>query len=80
MVLCGYIPPPHRTFDLNSASVSSLKMVFKGEDADKFCREIMKKRDKRKFRTMEDVEKFISAKKKKLDFNIKEDDIGRIIV
>ena len=73
-------PAASPCIDLNSASVSSLKMVFKGEDADKFCREIVKKRDKRKFRTMEDVEKFISAKKKKLVFYIREDDIGRVVV
>ena len=66
--------------NLNLDSIISLKMVFKGQDAEKFCREILKKRLKGKFRTMEEVEKFISAKKKKLEFNVSEDDMGRIIL
>ena len=55
-------------------------MVFKGKDADEFCREIMKKRLEGKFNSLEEVENFISAKKQKLQFNISEDDMKRIIV
>ena len=73
-------PAASPCIDLNSASIGYLKMVFKGEDADEFCRKIMKRRDRRRFRTMEEVENFISAMKKKLQFSVSEDDVGRIIV
>jgi hypothetical protein len=65
--------------NLNLASVSYLKMVFKDKDCDKFCQEILKERTKRKFLSIVDVEKFISAKKQKTDVNIREDDLERIV-
>jgi hypothetical protein len=65
--------------NLNLASVSYLKMVFKGKDCDEFCQEILKERTKRKFLSIVDLEKFISAKKQKMDVNIREDDLERIV-
>ena len=66
--------------NLNLASISYLKMIFKGKDANEFCREIMNKRLKGKFKSLEEVEDLISAKKQKLEFNISEEDMRRIIV
>jgi hypothetical protein len=65
--------------NLNLASVSYLKMVFKGKDCDEFCQEILKERIKRKFHKIEDVEDFISTKKQILDIDIREEDLERIV-
>ena len=73
-------PAASSCVNLNSASISYLKMVIKGNDAHKFCEEIIEKRQKRKFSSLEKAKKFILAKKKELEFNISEDDMERIIV
>ena len=65
--------------NVNSDSISYLKMVFKGKDSDEFCRELVNERLKQKFSNMKDLKMFISAKKKKLNIRVNVADMGRII-
>jgi hypothetical protein len=57
-------PAASPCINLNLASLSYLKMVFEGGDSDKICDDILEERGKRKFSNIDDVEKFISAKKR----------------
>jgi hypothetical protein len=57
--------------NVNLASVSYLKMVFKGKDCNQFCLEILKERAKHKFCSIGEVEEFISKKKQKLNIEIR---------
>jgi predicted nucleic acid-binding OB-fold protein len=52
-------------------------MIFEGVDSDKICDDILEERGKRKFRNIDDVEKFISAKKRVV--RIREDELERIV-
>jgi len=72
-------PASSPCINLNSASISYLKMVFKGKDGDIFCKDILKERTKRKFLKMEDLEGFILAKKPNMDIKIKEEDLERVV-
>lgn len=73
-------PAASPCINLNSVPISYLKMIFKGTDIDAFCQQIVKKRDKRKFHTMDEVKDFISAKKKKLDVKVKAVELERIVL
>jgi hypothetical protein len=65
--------------NLNVASISYLKMVFKGKDCDQFCKEILKKRVKRKFHSIVEVDELISANRQRWNIKIKKDDLERIV-
>ena len=54
-------------------------MVFKGLGCDELCDDILKKHVKDKFRSIDDLKDFISAKKQKMYVDIREDSLERIV-
>jgi hypothetical protein len=70
-------PAASPCINLNLVSPSYLKMIFEGVDSDKICDDILEERGKRKFRNIDDVEKFISAKKRVVQ--IRKDELERIV-
>ncbi len=72
-------PSSSPCINLNLASVSYLKIVFKSRVCDEFCQEILKERTKQKFLSIADMEKFILAKKQKMDIDIRDDHSEHIV-
>ncbi len=72
-------PAASPSINVNLASLSYLKMVFKGLGCDELCDDILKKHVKDKFRSIDDLKDFISAKKQKMYVDIREDSLERIV-
>jgi hypothetical protein len=72
-------PAASPCINVNLASLSYLKMVFKGPGCDELCDNILKKRVKDKFRSIDDLKDFISAEKQKMYVDIREDSLERIV-